>query len=94
MKIEQYPDRVLLIYEEREIVRTVYLDSEPPADLGLSAMGYSVGHYEDGALVASTAGLLNGLPRLGDYFWHSSDQATVVERFSRNEQGQLIQVTT
>lgn len=90
-KIEQYPDRLLFIYEEWEIVRTIYLDTDPPENTGLSAMGYSYGHYEDDVLVVSTVGLQTSIGRLRQYFWFLSDDTTVEERYSRNEQGQLLQ---
>ncbi len=90
MKIEQYPDKVLLIYEEWEIVRTVFLDTEPPPNPGLSAMGYSFGHYEDDALVMSTIGLMSSIGRLRDFFWFQSHETTIEERYSLNEQGQLV----
>ena len=90
-KIEQYDDEVLFIYEEWEIVRTVHLDAGPPEDLQPSKMGYSAGQYVDGELIVNTTGLTAGLPRLANYFWYSSDQVTIEERYSRNAQGDLIQ---
>ena len=91
MKIEQYPDRVLVIYEEWEIVRTILLTTEFPEQAGRSSMGTSIGRYEDDALVVSTVGLLPSVGRLRTYLYFQSDQTTVEERFSRNEQGQLFQ---
>ncbi len=92
MRIEQYPDRVLIIFEEWEIVRTVHLDVEAPENIGLRGMGYSVGYYEGDELVVVTTGLLPGLARLANYFWHTSDQSIIEERFSRTEDGKLFQV--
>jgi hypothetical protein len=51
-------DALTIRYEEWNRVRTVYLDGRAfPADLAPSSLGYSVGRFEDGALVIETRGI-------------------------------------
>jgi len=55
--IEQQDDRVLLIYEKDDVVRTVWLeghDAPEPGAYDFSIQGHSVGRYEDGQLIVET----------------------------------------
>ena len=77
-------DTVMIDYEEWDVQRYIHLDPEVPENLELSSMGYSVGHYENGELVVSTTGLSRGFGS----FW-TSEESTVMERYSLTERGQL-----
>jgi hypothetical protein len=79
--------------ESFEQVRTIYLDGRehPPADAPRTPMGHSIGHWEGQTLVVDTthfeAGYIrrNGAPH--------SDQAHLVERYTRDDGYLLIMIT-
>ncbi len=77
-------DTVVIDYEEWDVQRYIHLNAEVPENLELSPMGYSVGHYENAELVVSTTGVMRGFRG----FW-TSEEASVVERYSMTERGQL-----
>lgn len=81
--VAQTEDQVKLTYGFMDLERTIHLNSEHPANLESSILGYSVGTWEGDTLVVETKGLseriLNGA--LGVYY---SDQTTIVEKFSYN----------
>jgi len=84
-------DRIELRYGEWEAVRTVHLDGRtPPADVGPSRLGYSVGRFDGDTLVVETSGVAAGIT-----WWDSrhSDQLKVVERFTRSEDGSTLHLT-
>ncbi len=81
-------DTVVIDYEEWEVRRIVHLESSAASAPEPSPLGYSVGEYEDLSLVVSTTGLTPGLARIGGFFW-TSDELSVVERYSLTERGQL-----
>lgn len=88
LEIVQTVNTVTIEYEEWEVLRTIYLNTEIPADLEPSPMGYSVGHYEDAALIVNSTGATRGLLRIGEFFW-TSEEVSTVERYSLTERGQL-----
>ena len=88
LEIVQTVDTVTIEYEEWEVLRTIYLNTEIPADLEPSPMAYSVGHYEDAALIVNSTGATRGLLRIGEFFW-TSEEVSTVERYSLTERGQL-----
>jgi hypothetical protein len=88
LAIIQTADTVTIEYEEWAILRTIHLNAEIPADLEPSPMGYSVGHYEDAALIIDSTGATRGLPRISEFFW-TSEEVSTVERYSLTERGQL-----
>lgn len=88
IEVIQYDDRVTIEYEEWEVLRTIRLNSEPPADHEPIPMGYSIGQYEGGALIVNFAGATRGLPRIGQFFW-TSEEVSTVEHYSLTERGQL-----
>lgn len=88
IEVLQYDDRVTIEYEEWEVFRTVHLNDRVPDDHEPHPLGYSVGHYEDDALIVTSTGATEGLGRIGDFFWTSEEVATV-ERYSLTERGQL-----
>lgn len=98
LQIEQHTDRVDMLYGEWTIRRTIHLDGRaPPAGLPESAMGFSVGHYENGALIVETTGLEANLAPWGVGFvtgqindGRHSDQLRVVERYTRSADGQRL----
>jgi hypothetical protein len=98
LQIEQFGDRVEMLYGEWTIRRTVYMDGRTaPADLALSPMGYSVGRYEGDTLVIETTGLAANLAPWGAGFFsippfdgRHSDELTAVERYTRSDNGQRL----
>jgi hypothetical protein len=82
MEVVQWPDRVLLRYEKDDQLRTVWLDGrEPPAN-EYTLQGFSVGHYEDGALLVETTQFLFDITGFDDYNGIPSSQLKrVTERY-------------
>ncbi len=104
LQIEQLADRVEMLYGEWTIRRTVYLDGrEPPAGHAATPMGYSVGRYENGALVVETTRIAANLAPWGGGFPRAalpfdgrhSDQLRAMERYTRSADGErlLLSVT-
>ena len=98
LQIEQFDDRVEMLYGEWTIRRTVYMDGRTlPADLSPSSMGYSVGRYEGDALVIETTAISENLAPWGGGFLNMatfdgrhSDRLSAVERYTRSEDGQRL----
>ncbi len=84
VEVVDFGETVMIDYEEWDTQRYFHLNAEVPDNLEPSSMGYSVAHYENGELVVSTTGLLRGFGS----FW-TSEESTVVERYSMTERGQL-----
>ena len=57
VEIRQFPDMVLLLYDEDHAVRRIYLDGKHPADLKPTWMGHSIGRYDGETLVIDTTGI-------------------------------------
>lgn len=103
LQIEQHADRVELLYGEWTIRRTIPLDARQGAAVTPSAMGSSVGRYEDGALVIETTAIEAnlapwgvGFPTAGEvHDGRHSAQLRSVERYTRSDDGQqlLLSVT-
>jgi len=88
-KIIQTPQVILILYEENNIFRQIFLDGRPlPKDPDPRWMGYSVGRWEGDALVVDSSGFREGgwLDRMGHP--HSSD-LHLIERFRRLDVGHL-----
>ncbi|MGI9257226.1 MAG: hypothetical protein ACR2QQ_00185 [Gammaproteobacteria bacterium] len=85
--IEQQTDRVLLIYEKDDVVRTVWLEGHnapEPGAYDYSIQGHSVGRYEGDQLVVETTKFVFdpvGLADTGNI--PSSTLKTVTERYWR-----------
>ena len=98
LQIEQFDDRVEMLYGEWTIRRTVYMDGrKPPADISPSPMGYSIGHYEGDVLVIETTAIRENLAPWGGGFFsveiydgRHSDGLSAVERYTRSEDGQRL----
>ncbi len=55
IEIEVQPDRIDIRYEEGGSSRVIWLNgAEPPEDQPYTAVGYSVGHWEEDALIVKT----------------------------------------
>jgi hypothetical protein len=83
-------DRIELRYGEWEAVRTVYLDGRDVTKQPPSRLGNSVGRFEGETLVVETSGIAAGIT-----WWDSqhSDQLRVVERFTRSDDGNTLNLT-
>ena len=84
-------DRIELRYGEWEAVRTVFVDGRTlPTNVPPSRLGYSVGHFEGDTLVVETRAVAAGIT-----WWDAqhSDQLHVVERFTRSEDGDTLNLT-
>ncbi|MEX2132312.1 MAG: hypothetical protein WD772_12600 [Pseudohongiellaceae bacterium] len=85
MQVTQWPDRVLFRYEKDDQLRTVWLDGRQPTSLDFSIQGFSVGHYEDGALLVTTTHFVFDITGFDDYNGiPSSSQKVVSERYWRD----------
>ena len=79
-------DEILVRLEEYDTVREIHLNADPTASVESSILGYSEGRWEGETLVVATTDLnwsysigQNGLPQ--------SDDVTLTERFTVNEDG-------
>lgn len=86
--VVQSGDTVTIEYEEWEVLRTIHIDGNIPDDYEPNPLGYSIGRYEDDALIVTSTGTTQGLARIGEFFWTSEEMSTV-ERYSLTERGQL-----
>lgn len=97
-KVEQQDDRVLIYYGKDDVVRTVWLAGQghpSPAMNEFFYFGHSVGRYEDGALVVVTDKFSFDPQGLNaDFRLASSTQKQVTERFSREGDNLVLEVTT
>ncbi len=89
MEIIQLPGRVLMIFEYDHLVRQIYTDGRGHRDdLAPSWMGDSIGHWEGKTLVIET-NQFNDKTWLDRIAVPHSEQLTLTERLSLNDQGQL-----
>lgn len=97
-RIEQLDDRVLIHYGKDDVVRTVWLEGhghEEPAANEFFYFGHSTGRYEDGALIVTTDRFTFDPQGLNaDFRIPSSTQKRVTERFHRNGENLVLEVTT
>ena len=85
MQVTQWPDRVLFRYEKDDQIRTVWLDGREPPLNEFTVQGFSVGHYEDGALLVETVQFVFDITGFDDYNGiPSSQQKRVTERYWRD----------
>jgi len=79
-------DRIILRIEEWEATRVIDMVSdEIPSDAPVSLLGYSIGHWDDGALVIETAKV--DFSYLDDAGTPMSEDARMVERFKVSGDG-------
>jgi hypothetical protein len=92
MEVVQWPDRVLLRYEKDDVLRTVWLDGREPPVNDYTLQGFSVGRYEDGALIVETTQFLFDITGFDDYNGIPSSQLKhVTERYWR--EGEELRMT-
>jgi hypothetical protein len=92
MEVVQEPSRVTFKYEKDDQVRTVWLDGRQSTVHDIGIQGFSVGHYENGALVASTDHYVFDITGFDDYNGiPSSPQKRILERYWRD--GNELKVT-
>ena len=99
VNIRRQGDAVIIHHEWMDTVRTVHLDTEPPADVAPSTLGYSVGRFEGDVLVVETTHFASGVLR--QYVEEPgqptrgllhSDDLRVVERISFDPETQTLNV--
>ncbi len=84
MEVTQWPDRVLFRYEKDDQIRTVWLDGREPPLNEFTVQGFSVGLYEDDALLVETTHFVFDITGFDDYNGiPSSQQKRVTERYWR-----------
>jgi hypothetical protein len=97
-QIEQHEDRVVITYGKDDIVRTVWLAGHGhpmPEVYEYFYFGHSTGRYEDGALIVETSQFTFDPQGLNaDFKLPSSTQKQVIERFSRDGDALIVDVTT
>ena len=92
MEVVQWPDRVLFRYEKDDVLRTVWLDGREPTVHDYGIQGFSVGRYEDGALLVETTRYVFDITGFDDYNGIPSSQLKrVTERYWR--EGEALKVT-
>ena len=92
MEVTQWPDRVLIRYEKDDQIRTVWLDGREPPPTEFTVQGFSVGHYDEGALIVETTNFVFDITGFDDYNGiPSSQQKKVTERYWR--EGEHLQMT-
>ena len=82
-ELRQFPDMVLLLFDDDHSVRRIYMDGrQHPAGLSSTWMGHSIGKYEGDTLVVDTVGIKDKswIDRVGH---PHSDALHLVERFRR-----------
>lgn len=97
-QIDQLDDRVIISYGKDDIVRTIWLAGHghsTPEVYEFFYFGHSVGRYEDGALVVETSRFAFDPQGLNaDFKLPSSTQKRVTERFSRDGDDLIVEVST
>lgn len=97
-EIDQQDDRVIMRYAKDDIVRTVWLEGHghpKPKPYDYSLFGHSVGHYENGTLVVETTHFAFDPQGLNaDFRLASSTQKKVTERYSREGDDLVLEVST
>lgn len=84
MEIVQWPDRVLLRYEKDDQLRTVWLNGRKATNDDWGVQGFSVGRYENGALLVETDHFPFDVAGFDDYNGIPSSQLKrVLERYWR-----------
>jgi hypothetical protein len=83
------PGETLILYEAVQSFRQIFTDGRAlPKDPNPAWMGYSVGHWEEGAFVVETSGF--GDNAWLDNFGHpGTEMLHVTERFRRKNFGQM-----
>lgn len=91
MQITETDGNIVLMLEEYDIVRTIYMDGNEPESTEPRPLGYSIGRWDGTTLIAETTGIswrhfdTRGIP-LGD-------AAETVETFSMQDDGSRLDYT-
>ena len=96
-QIEQQADRVVLTYEQQDVVRTVWLEGHGharPSVYDFFTRGYSTGRYEGNQLLVETTKFTFDPSGLDEQNMPSSTQKRVVERYWREGDSLRVEVTT
>ena len=97
-QIEQHDDRVIFTYGKDDVVRTVWLEGHGHAEPFVNEFfyfGHSTGRYENGRLVVVTDRFTFDPQGLNaDFKLPSSTQKRVTERYSRDGDNLILEVTT
>ena len=97
-RIEQLEDRVRIYYGKDDVVRTIWLEGHghpEPAINEFFYFGHAVGRYENGALVVVTDKFTFDPQGLNaDFRIPSSTQKQMTERFSRDGDDLVLEVST
>ena len=92
MEVVQWPDRVMFRYEKDDQLRTVWLDDRTATPLDHTIQGFSVGRYEEGALLVETTHFVFDITGFDDYNGIPSSQLKKVsERYWR--EGEELRMT-
>jgi len=84
MQVTQWPDRVIFRYEKDDQTRIVWLDDRKPTVNDWSIQGFSLGKYEDGALIVHTDHFVFDVTGFDDYNGiPSSQMKKVTEKYWR-----------
>lgn len=92
-RILQEPGKITLRYGFMDMSRTIHMDlDQHPADHQPGRTGHSIGRWEDDILIVDTIGFLPGIIATMAFhgFVPNSDQAHVVERFTLNDNGNML----
>ena len=93
LRFLQTPKQVVMIWEEDQMVRHVYLTDQHSPNVKPSWFGESIGHYENGdTLVVDTIGL-NTRTFVDSYQTPHTEQLHVVERYRIVDDGKALEVT-
>jgi hypothetical protein len=97
-RLEQLEDRVRIYYGKDDVVRTIWLEGHGhpvPAINEFLYFGHAIGKYEDGALVVTTNKFTFDPQGLNaDFRIPSSTQKELTERFSRDGDDLVLEVST
>jgi hypothetical protein len=97
-KLEQKDDRVIISYEKDDVVRTAWLEGKGhprPALNQFFVHGYSTGRYEGDTLVVETTRFtFDPMGLNADFKMPTSSQKRVTERFTREDNALVLEVTT
>jgi hypothetical protein len=91
--IIQSKDEVMIVRENPGLHRTIYMDGRRHPDLSRwrpTAVGHSVGHYENGALVIDTIGLMPGGVAGGG---RRTAETHLTERYAPSADGKRLTMT-
>ena len=88
-KIIQTPDLIVILYESQTLFRQIFLDGrQHPDQPEPTWLGYSVGRWEEDALVVETIGF-NDKTWLDGFGHPHSDAMKLTERFRRRDAGHM-----